>query len=41
MRAMHEGHPPLNVAAAPRILSTEVMDDVRKVHYSLGEDKVV
>ena len=39
--AMHEGHPPLNVAAAQRILSKEVMDDLRKVHYSLGEDKVV
>jgi hypothetical protein len=39
--AMHEGHPPLNVAAAQRILSKEVMDDLRKVHYSLGEDKVI
>ena len=32
---------PLNVAAAQRILSKEVMDDLRKVHYSLGEDKVI
>ena len=31
----------LNVAAAQRILSKEVMDDLRKVHYSAGEDKVV
>ena len=36
-----QGHPPLNVAAAQRILSKEVMDDLRKVHYSLGEDKVI
>jgi len=39
--ASHDGHPPVDTKAARRILSKEVMDDLRKAHFDFGSEETI